>query len=136
MRWLHWIFPKKRAGTTAQAPDAQMMAHVQTLRTRNAIQAMEDQINDLYLAPLQPPPSWTRFSVRVTAGVLFVFIVWAAFSTLDEVTTGIGKVIPTSREQVIQSMEVGFMQTRSKPSSMPCCLPRAWTRCSFAALRP
>lgn len=33
--------------------------------------------------------------------------IWAYFGTLDEVSTGSGKVIPSSREQVLQSLDGG-----------------------------
>ena len=38
--------------------------------------------------------------------VMFVVLgVWAWFGVLDEVSTGTGKVIPSSREQVLQSLD-------------------------------
>ena len=37
------------------------------------------------------------------------FFLWASRATLDEVTVGSGKVIPSSREQVIQSLEGGIL---------------------------
>lgn len=39
-----------------------------------------------------------------------VFILWANFATLDEVTRGIGKVIPSSEVQVIQNLEGGIVE--------------------------
>jgi adhesin transport system membrane fusion protein len=36
-------------------------------------------------------------------------VLWAAWAQLEEVTTGSGKVIPTSREQIIQSLESGVL---------------------------
>lgn len=36
-------------------------------------------------------------------------LVWSYFAKLVEVTTGTGKVVPTSREQVIQSLEGGIL---------------------------
>ncbi|MFA7679765.1 MAG: HlyD family efflux transporter periplasmic adaptor subunit [Pigmentiphaga sp.] len=41
--------------------------------------------------------------------LLVVFGVWAWFFEIDEVSTGGGKVVPTSREQVIQSLEGGIV---------------------------
>lgn len=43
--------------------------------------------------------------------VLFfvLFVAWAWFFEIDEVSTGSGKVIPSSREQVIQSLEGGIL---------------------------
>lgn len=41
--------------------------------------------------------------------VFFAFIVWANFATLDEVTRGDGKIIPSSQVQVIQNLEGGII---------------------------
>ncbi|MBP6018353.1 MAG: HlyD family efflux transporter periplasmic adaptor subunit [Burkholderiaceae bacterium] len=43
--------------------------------------------------------------------VLFfaLFFIWAWFFEIDEVSTGSGKVIPSSREQLIQSLEGGLL---------------------------
>jgi adhesin transport system membrane fusion protein len=35
--------------------------------------------------------------------------IWAYFGKLDEVSTGSGKVIPSSREQVLQSLDGGIL---------------------------
>ena len=40
---------------------------------------------------------------------LVVFFVWAWLFEIDEVSTGSGKVVPSSREQVIQSLEGGIV---------------------------
>lgn len=43
-------------------------------------------------------------------GALFLAVgVWATFGMLDEVSTGTGKVIPSSREQVLQSLDGGVL---------------------------
>ena len=39
-----------------------------------------------------------------------VFVVWANFATVDEVTRGMGKVIPSSQVQVMQSLEGGIIE--------------------------
>lgn len=42
--------------------------------------------------------------------LLFLFTgIWAWFGKLDEVSTGTGKVIPSSREQVLQSLDGGIL---------------------------
>lgn len=44
-----------------------------------------------------------------TLGALFAAaVLWAWFATLDEVATGSGRVVPTMREQVIESLEGGI----------------------------
>ncbi len=47
--------------------------------------------------------AWSLFAL------LAAFISWAAYFHLDEVTTGSGKVVPGSHEQVIQSLEGGII---------------------------
>jgi len=49
-----------------------------------------------------------RVVLFVFAG-LVVFLLWAWFADLDEVSTGTGRVVPTMREQVIQSLEGGIL---------------------------
>ena len=43
------------------------------------------------------------------AALFVVLLVWAWFAKLDEVATGTGRVVPTSREQVLQSLEGGIL---------------------------
>jgi len=40
---------------------------------------------------------------------IVVFILWANFATLDEVTKGEGKVVPSSEVQILQSLEGGII---------------------------
>ncbi|TWG99752.1 adhesin transport system membrane fusion protein [Mesorhizobium sp. J18] len=56
--------------------------------------------------------------VRLTRSVRIIWVValslafalaWAFFAELDEVSTGSGRVVPTMREQVIQSLEGGIL---------------------------
>ncbi|HDS1735599.1 MULTISPECIES: HlyD family type I secretion periplasmic adaptor subunit [Pseudomonas] len=47
--------------------------------------------------------------ISVCAIMLALFLAWAAWFEVVEVSTGTGKVIPSSREQVIQSFEGGIV---------------------------
>lgn len=47
--------------------------------------------------------------IWVFALLLVILIIWSYFADLVEVSTGTGKVVPTSREQVIQSLEGGII---------------------------
>ena len=47
--------------------------------------------------------------VWATGLTLIVSLAWAAWFQLDEITRGQGKVIPSSREQVIQSLDTGVL---------------------------
>ncbi|HWD60390.1 MAG TPA: hypothetical protein VG308_19060, partial [Stellaceae bacterium] len=44
-----------------------------------------------------------RRVVLVSAACILVFLVWASVARVDEVTRAQGKVIPTSKGQIIQS---------------------------------
>ncbi|NBO40822.1 MAG: HlyD family efflux transporter periplasmic adaptor subunit [Betaproteobacteria bacterium] len=108
--FLKFLFKTKpKPAVTANAPDPVLMARVMAHRQQNAREALRDQYNDIYLFKLQPPQAWARHSLWATAIVIVAFIVWASVFTLDEVTSGLGKVITTSREQVVQSMESGVV---------------------------
>lgn len=45
----------------------------------------------------------------ITISILVIFIIWAKFAVLDEVTRGFGKVIPSQRVQEIQNLEGGIL---------------------------
>jgi membrane fusion protein, adhesin transport system len=47
--------------------------------------------------------------VWATGTTLLLALIWASFFELDEITRGQGKVIPSSREQVIQSLDSGVL---------------------------
>jgi adhesin transport system membrane fusion protein len=51
--------------------------------------------------------SWdsSRRLIAVAAAGLFLLIVWAAFAQVDEVTRGTGRVIPSSKVQLVQPAE-------------------------------
>ena len=46
----------------------------------------------------------------VIAVMLVVFVLWAHFTVLDEVTRGMGQVIPSQKVQTIQNLEGGILQ--------------------------
>ena len=53
------------------------------------------------------------FAYLLSAGIclmLVIFLVWAHFTVIDEVTRGMGQVIPSQRVQVIQNLEGGIVQ--------------------------
>ncbi len=53
---------------------------------------------------------WLAFmSVLLLGGALATFVAWAARSELEEVTRGQGRVVPSSREQLIQSLDAGIL---------------------------
>ncbi len=69
-----------------------------------------DMADDVYGALLTEVPSLHRLTIWAMAGLLFSFIVWANFAALEQVTSGSGKVIPSSQLQIIQSLDGGVLQ--------------------------
>ncbi|MBM0746743.1 HlyD family type I secretion periplasmic adaptor subunit [Pantoea eucrina] len=75
------------------------------------VTAAEKDASDDLLGELK---SETHYSgavrlIVISAALMLVALIWAWFGVLDEVSTGTGKVIPSSREQVLQSLEGGIL---------------------------
>ena len=82
---------------------------IKKFRIENAERALNDQWNDIYALKINPPPGWTRLGIWMLVTVIVIFIFWSSSFHLDEVTTGSGKVVTTSREQIVQSLEPGVI---------------------------
>lgn len=68
-------------------------------------------VSDLNAAMQQEKHRGLWWTVLLLAAFIVVFISWAYFSTLEEVTRGQGSVIPSSRQQMIQSLDPGILKT-------------------------
>lgn len=66
-------------------------------------------INDLNAALQKEKHSGQFWVIMLFFVLLVVFVVWAYNSPIEEVTRGNGNVIPSSREQVIQSLDPGIV---------------------------
>jgi adhesin transport system membrane fusion protein len=53
-------------------------------------------------------PGWI---IRIVALVIVVFLVWAAFASVDEIVRADGEMISSSRPQIIQNLEGGILST-------------------------
>jgi adhesin transport system membrane fusion protein len=68
-----------------------------------------DWVSDAEWARLQQEPVRAR-AVLVTMGlVLAVLLIWAAIAEVDEITRGVGKVIPSRQLQIIQAVDGGIV---------------------------
>ena len=66
-------------------------------------------LNDLNAA-IQAESHWGMFAtIGMMAALLIAFVVWAYFSPVEEITRGQGRVIPSSKEQIIQSLDAGIL---------------------------
>jgi adhesin transport system membrane fusion protein len=54
--------------------------------------------------------SYAYLLTAIIAGLFLIFLLWATFTKLDEVTRGVGQVIPSQRVQVIQNLEGGILE--------------------------
>lgn len=66
-------------------------------------------INDLNVALQEEKHQGLFWSVILLFVFLVVFVIWAYNSNIEEVTRGQGSIIPSSREQVIQSLDPGIL---------------------------
>ncbi|MEC6796764.1 HlyD family type I secretion periplasmic adaptor subunit [Photobacterium sp. S4TG1] len=69
-----------------------------------------DFVDDKSAALLLNTPKNARIILWVMVLFLFIAIIWASFAKLDKVTTGSGKVIPSSQLQVVQNLEGGIVK--------------------------
>lgn len=68
-----------------------------------------DFMDDKTAALLVQTPRGGRTILWMVFVIVVIAIVWASWAELDEVTRGIGKVIPSSQIQVIQNLEGGIL---------------------------
>ncbi len=66
-------------------------------------------LNDLQAALQHERHTGIYWTLGLITLLVVGFVAWAWFSSVDEVTRGQGSVIPSSREQVIQSLDPGVL---------------------------
>ncbi|QUM79898.1 HlyD family type I secretion periplasmic adaptor subunit [Moritella sp. 5] len=69
-----------------------------------------EMADDVYGAMLAQTPQVHRLTIWALAAFVLSFIIWAYFAKLDRVATGMGKVVPSSQIQIIQSLDGGILQ--------------------------
>jgi len=67
-------------------------------------------MNSLSAAILNKTPSRVSRVIKIWLFAIFAFIIWASFAEVDEITRGDGKVIPYSKNQIIQNLEGGIVE--------------------------
>lgn len=68
-------------------------------------------VSDLNAAMQQERHRGLWWSLFFLAAFIATFVVWAYYSSLEEVTRGQGSIIPSSRQQMIQSLDPGILKT-------------------------
>ncbi len=65
--------------------------------------------NDIKAAHQERAPSFAWLTLLIIFLIIFIGLFWAQQAVLDEVTTGSGRVIPSSQMQVVQTLEGGIV---------------------------
>jgi adhesin transport system membrane fusion protein len=66
--------------------------------------------NDVRAAMEEQAPRTAWLLVSAIAAILLIGFVWSLWATIEEVTTGEGRVIPSSQTQVVQTLERGIIR--------------------------
>ena len=66
-------------------------------------------MNSLSSAILEKAPSRVSLVIKIWLIIIFIFIVWASFAQIDEITRGDGKVVPYGQNKIIQNLEGGIV---------------------------
>ncbi|RXJ73823.1 hemolysin secretion protein D [Veronia nyctiphanis] len=69
-----------------------------------------EMADDIYGAILSTSPVQYRIVIWGVFAFFVVMLIWAHFASLDQVTRGSGKVIPSSKIQTIQSLDGGVLE--------------------------
>ncbi|MGD9591340.1 MAG: HlyD family type I secretion periplasmic adaptor subunit [Candidatus Berkiella sp.] len=100
----------QKALTKAQQLPA-VVKELQELKRKEDIKEVDIEfMTDSSAATLEGVP--IRYHIILIASMVFLLValIWASFATLDVVTVGQGKVIPSSNMQVIQNLEGGIVK--------------------------
>lgn len=80
-----------------------------------AVHRLEDQMLardfavDADAASISQDPLRARKAIKTVGLAMAVFLIWAMFAEVDEITKGEGKVIPSRQLQVVQSLDGGIV---------------------------
>ena len=97
---------KPQAATINQASE---WAKVQGAWAKERLQTAQAHADKFFMTDEELPLS-QHLLLSIIALFCVIFVVWANFATLDQVTRGPGKVIPSRDIQIIQHQEGGIVQ--------------------------
>lgn len=82
----------------------------QGMRAQRPLRSVDlEYMGQLHSAMVAHSTHGASFMLWITAAIVGVALIWAKFAVLEEITVGQGRVISTSREQVIQNLEGGIL---------------------------
>ena len=87
----------------------QLQSLYETFKHYRRRQISLDYMPDTSAAILTQSPTGGRALIYLCGATVLVFLIWAAFARLDEIARGAGKVVPSTRVQIIQNLEGGII---------------------------
>lgn len=93
----------------ANRTDGSMDASASLTKPTHGVSARNTFLSDADLAMIDQEPARAKILLKSFWAILVLAIVWAAFTEVDEITRGEGKVIPSKQLQVIQSLDGGVV---------------------------
>lgn len=99
-----------KSTTSTPQVTAGVMAKPDEIQAKGPVKAGDEMfMRDLHGALLIQKSPLSTLILWLVAAVIIVAVTWAHFAIVEEITLGEGKVIPASREQIIQSLEGGIL---------------------------
>lgn len=98
--------PVRSGGKSTAVARSNRAGNLPAVRVRKSDRALFNDLQAAIVHESHPGMFWTLAFMGI---FLVVFIVWAYFAPIEEVARGQGAVIPSSREQVIQSLDPGVL---------------------------
>ncbi len=68
-----------------------------------------EYMNSLSSAVMQMQPNRLHWVLIAFVVTIFLFIIWASFAKIDEISRGSGKVVPSGQNQILQNLEGGII---------------------------
>lgn len=104
--------PQKNTPTALNGNNKVVVASPRKLRPPTETVKKNDLklLNDLNAALQVETHHGYFWTISLFSVFLMVFVVWAYFSPLEEVSRGNGRIIPSSREQLVQSLDPGTIE--------------------------
>ncbi len=97
--------PKKKNVTSL----FKRLIHLFSLKPQQVSSSDIELLSDSNAALFESAPRFGSMIIRSVFAFILIFLVWAYFAEIDEITVGDGKVIPSSQVQVIQNLEGGIV---------------------------
>ncbi len=108
--WLQRVKNKETRKETLEESWSAFKDYFYVKEQEEAPAELTDFVEDADLFILNQTPVRGMVIIRIAIAVVVVFFLWAAFTNVNELVKGDGKVVPSSQLQVLQSIDGGIVQ--------------------------